>query len=264
MGCERSDSFHASGCGKCFWPPCFGFLGTVPGLSQRHESERSRLALTHWWVSGERQQSRACVPESLPPARAVCPDPVNPSTLSSRRSAASFYAVSVPFSSESCCPCSDPLPSDARLVFQPCQTWFVFEALKKSETEILWLYLTGSAWAPAPASSIFWRRRGGLDRRSGHNWSRRIGLVSNPDVLTSAMSTPVIFLFSHCRDTLRWGGRETVAISLLYSGVIAAASAPDFHTFLKIVMKGKWAGAAEPRGETTQIYIMADRCGARL
>lgn len=131
MGCERSDSFHASGCGKCFWPPCFGFLGTVPGLSQRHESKRSRLALTCWWVSGERQQSPACVPESLPPAHAVCPDPINPSTLSSRRSAASFYAVSVPFSSESCCPCSDPLPSDARLVFQPCQTWFVFEVFKK-------------------------------------------------------------------------------------------------------------------------------------
>lgn len=133
MGCERSDSFHASGCGKCFWPPCFGFLGTVPGPSQRYESKRSRLALTHWWVSGERQQSRACVPESLPPVHAVCPYPINPSTLSSRRSAASFYAISVPFSSESCCPCSDPLPSDARLVFQPCQTWFVFEALKKKK-----------------------------------------------------------------------------------------------------------------------------------
>lgn len=161
----------------------------------------------------------------------------------------SFYAVSVPFPSESCCPCSDPLPSDARMVFQPCQTGFVFEALKKK--------------VQLKFSDFIWR--GSLDRGSGQNWSRPIGLVSYPDVQTSAMSTSVVFLFSHCRDTtLWWGGHETVVISLLSSGVIAAASAPDFHTFLKTVMKCKWAAAAEPRGETTQIYIMADRCGARL
>lgn len=169
--------------------------------------------------------------ESLPPAHAVCLDPINPSTLSSHRSAASFYAISLLFSSESCCPCSVPLPSDARLVFQPCQTRFVFEAFKKKSNSNLvtlfdWFSLGAHACLHDVSRQLF---RGSLYRGSGQNWPRHIRLVSNPDVLTSAMLTSVIFLCPHCTYMRwRWGHLRLQLIPALHLNTIIYKDGHDF------------------------------------